>query len=79
MSRNPHELLQETMELLPEARAALADSLLNSLDAETDLNVERAWQMEIEKRMASIEDGTAETISWEDVQAQLLRRLQRPA
>jgi putative addiction module component (TIGR02574 family) len=79
MSRNPQELLKEAMELPPEARAALADSLLNSLDTETDLNVEQAWQEEIQKRMASIEDGTAEMISWEDVQAQLLRRLQRPA
>lgn len=79
MSRNPQELLKEAMELPPDMRAALADSLLNSLDTETDLNVEQAWQEEIQKRMASIEDGTAETISWEDVQAQLLRRLQRPA
>jgi putative addiction module component (TIGR02574 family) len=79
MSRNPQELLKEAMELPPEARAALADSLLNSLDTETDLNIEQAWQEEIQKRMASIEDGTAEMISWEDVQAQLLRRLQRPA
>ena len=79
MSRSPQELLKEAMDLPPEARAALADSLLNSLDTETDLNVEQAWQEEIQKRMASIEDGTAEMISWEDVQAQLLRRLQRPA
>lgn len=79
MSRNPHELLQEAMDLPPEARAALADSLLNSLDTEIDLDVEQAWQKEIEKRMASIEDGTAETISWEDVQAKILRQLQRSA
>lgn len=64
MSRNPAELLREALELPPEGRAALADFLLNSLDTETDPNVEQAWREEIEKRMASIEDGTAETMSW---------------
>jgi putative addiction module component (TIGR02574 family) len=66
MPRNPSELLLEAMELPPEARAALADSLLNSLDTEVDANVEQAWREEIEKPMASIENGTAETVAWED-------------
>jgi hypothetical protein len=43
MSRNLAELLREALELPPEGRAALADSLLNSLDTETDPNVEQAW------------------------------------
>ena len=77
MSRNPAEILHEAMELPAEARAALADSLLNSVDTEVDADVEQAWREEIEQRMASLEQGTAQTVAWEDVKARLAKRLER--
>lgn len=77
MSRSPAEILHEAMELPAEARAALADSLLGSLDTEIDADVEQAWREEIERRMASLEQGTAKTIAWEDVKARLAKRLDR--
>jgi putative addiction module component (TIGR02574 family) len=48
--------------LPPEARAALADSLLDSLDAEVDVDTEQAWREEIERRAVSLDQGTANLV-----------------
>jgi len=42
------QLLQEALELPQPARAALADSLIESLDEEVDENPEAAWAAETE-------------------------------
>jgi putative addiction module component (TIGR02574 family) len=65
------------MELPAEARAALADSLLNSLDSEVDTDAEQLWREEIELRLASLDDGSAQLIPWSEVHARLSARLQR--
>jgi putative addiction module component (TIGR02574 family) len=75
MPREAAQILHEALALPPEARAALADSLLDSLDAEVDPDAERAWREEIEQRAASIDAGTAILIPWEEVQARLRERL----
>jgi len=77
MPREAAQILNEALELPPEQRAALADSLLNSLDTEVDAEVEQAWQDEIERRIESVRNGTAEMVPWEEVQARLLSRLKR--
>jgi putative addiction module component (TIGR02574 family) len=77
MPREASQLLHEALELPPAERAALADSLLESLDADVDEGVEQAWRDEIERRIVSIDEGTAKLVPWEDVYARLRRRLQR--
>ena len=42
MKRDTAEILKEALTLPPEARAALADSLLDSLDTEVDEDAEAA-------------------------------------
>jgi putative addiction module component (TIGR02574 family) len=42
---------------------------------DTDSDIEQAWREEIERRMASIENGMAETVAWEDVRERLRSRL----
>lgn len=64
---DPRDLLQETMKLPPEARAALAGSLLESLDGQVDGDAEAAWSVEIERRLRDIDEGTAKTVSWDEV------------
>lgn len=64
---DPRDLLQETMKLPPEARAALAGSLLESLDGQVDADAEAAWSVEIERRLRDIDEGTAKTVSWDEV------------
>ncbi|HKO13849.1 MAG TPA: addiction module protein [Acidobacteriaceae bacterium] len=77
MPREAAQILHEALELPPEQRAALADSLLNSLDADVDPDVEQAWQEEIERRIESVRNGTTKMVPWEEVQARLLSRLKR--
>lgn len=77
MPRQAAQLLHEALELPAEERAALADSLLESLDETSDAGAEQAWREEIERRIVSIDEGTAKLVPWDDVYARLNRRLQR--
>ena len=71
------ELLRDALSLPPEARAALIDSLLESLDGEVDDNAEEAWREEIYHRLKQIDSGAVELIPWDDAQRRLWTRLQR--
>jgi putative addiction module component (TIGR02574 family) len=77
MPREAALLLHEALELPPEQRAALADSLLGSLDTEVDADAEQAWREEIERRVGSVEDASVRLVPWKDVQARIARRLSR--
>ncbi|HEX4037832.1 MAG TPA: addiction module protein [Acidobacteriaceae bacterium] len=77
MPREAAQLLHEALELPAEARAALADSLLDSLDKDVDADTEQAWREEIERRAISLDEGTANLVSWEEVQSRLIRQLHR--
>jgi hypothetical protein len=50
MNREVSELLEKALSLPPEARAALAGSLLESLDDQVDANAEDEWNREIARR-----------------------------
>jgi hypothetical protein len=49
--------------------------LLESLDSERDPDVERAWAIEIEKRVTQIEAGEVEMIPWEDIKRDMYARI----
>ncbi len=74
MTKDATELLKDALSLPAEARAALADSLLESLDAELD---EDAWRKEIEQRLEQIDRGVVQSVRWEDAQHRLWARLRR--
>lgn len=61
------ELETEALRLNPAARARLAKTLLNSLDALSDAEVERLWVEEAERRNDQIERGVVEARRAEDV------------
>ena len=61
---DPNDLLQEALKLPPEARAALAGSLLESLDDKVDADAESAWAAEIDRRIRQIDQGTVKLVSW---------------
>ena len=77
MLRSPAELLSEALHLPIEARAALADSLLDSLDAEVDPNAEEAWRDEMYRRLQEIDSGSVQLIPWHDAKRRLRARLQQ--
>ncbi len=53
-----------------DARAEVAVELLASLDG-TDPDAEAAWAIEIERRVAAIEAGTARLEPWDDVKRRI--------
>jgi putative addiction module component (TIGR02574 family) len=74
MKRDAAEILKEALALPTEARAALAGSLLDSLDTDVDEDAEAAWAMEVNRRVAELDDGTVKTIPWSEVRRRLTAR-----
>lgn len=60
--------------LPPESRAALAETLLASLDPPIELKYREEWEKEIEDRIDAYERGEMETVSREEVMRQLGER-----
>jgi putative addiction module component (TIGR02574 family) len=74
MAEDAAELLTHALKLPPAARAALADSLVDSLDTDVDEDAEEAWRHEIALRVRDLESGAVQTIAWDDVRRQLRGR-----
>lgn len=74
MSTHVSELFKQASLLSDKERATLAGLLIESLESEIDPDVEEAWRIEIERRVAELDAGTVETVPWEVVRAKLLRR-----
>ncbi len=73
MTPDPSKLLQEALKLTPEARAALAASLLESLEGdEVDEGVEAAWSEEIAKRIHELDSGAVTPIPWPEARRRIL-------
>ena len=51
------ELLTDAMRLPDEQRAALAATLIESLDQNVDEDVEAAWSVEIARRLREVQGG----------------------
>ena len=77
MSRDAGEILKEALDLPAEARAALADSLWDSLDSEIEPSVEDAWRNEIQRRLAHLDSGAVAAIPWSEARSQLLANLRK--
>jgi len=74
MSADAAKLLDEALSLPAEARAALAASLIDSLDQTTDPDAEAAWSKEITKRVKELDEGQVQTVPWSEIRAALLER-----
>ena len=73
MSRDAGEILKEALALPPEARAALADHLWDSLDEEVDANAEEAWRQEIKHRIDDLDSWESRRDTfWSEARARLL-------
>lgn len=75
MSRDVAEILKEALALPPEARAAMADSLLDSLDTEVDEDAEAAWRREVQRRIAQLDSKAVSPIPWTEVRSRLMATL----
>jgi putative addiction module component (TIGR02574 family) len=74
MTLDPSKLLEEALKLSPEARAALASSLLESLDEAVDEGAEAAWAEEIGKRIRELDSGAVTPVPWSEARRMILGR-----
>ncbi len=77
MSEAAAKLLEEALHLSPDERVRLAESILDSVDAD-DLMDDPAFRAELQRRLDSVADGTAQLVPWElardEMRAELARR-----
>mgnify|MGYP001220109323 CR=1 FL=1 len=74
MKQDSDDLLKAALKLPPEARAALAASLLDSLDQEVDEGAEAAWQKEIDRRLRELDSGAVKPIPWSEARRRISGR-----
>lgn len=68
------DMLAEILRLPAEERARLALELLRSLDGEPDPGAAEAWDVEIERRGAEVDAGTADTMTLDEYRDHVRRR-----
>jgi putative addiction module component (TIGR02574 family) len=72
MTEKASDILKRALALPTEARAAIADSLLESLgEGPADEDVEAAWSDEIQRRIEEIDSGKVQLIPYEEVRRRL--------
>jgi putative addiction module component (TIGR02574 family) len=71
MKRDPKDLLEQALKLPPEARAAIAGTLLQSLDNQIDPDSEAAWTAELEARIRELDSGAARVVPWPEARKRI--------
>ena len=71
MKQNIADILKEALKLPPEARAALAGTLLDSLDDTVDRDAESAWEAEILLRLKEIDEGKVRLMPWSEARIKI--------
>jgi putative addiction module component (TIGR02574 family) len=71
MTRDVSELLKKALALPPEARAALAGSLLESIDDTVDASAEEEWGREIARRIVELDSGRVKPVPWAEARRQI--------
>jgi hypothetical protein len=74
MSSDATKLLEAALKLSPEVRAAMAGSLLESLDTAVDADAEAEWEMEITRRLKDLDSSDPHLVSWSDARRKILGR-----
>lgn len=72
MTEDEANLLEAALRLPPEARAALAGSLLDSLDEALDQDAEAAWEAEIAKRIKELDSSSVKPIPWSEARRSIV-------
>lgn len=77
MTPEVSKLLERALSLSLEEQEALADSLISNLGGKVDDGLRAAWETEIEKRIAELDSGKVETVSWGELRRRNLAKLNR--
>ena len=76
-SQTLEKVRTEALSLSEPERAELAQSLIASLDGPPDEGVERAWEVEVRRRLAEIESGTAQLIDRDEFRRRMRECMNR--
>jgi putative addiction module component (TIGR02574 family) len=66
------KLLEEALKLPPEARAALAGSLIDSLDEVVEEDAEAAWAAEISRRLQELDSRAVRAVPWAEARRRIV-------
>jgi putative addiction module component (TIGR02574 family) len=75
MSRTFEDVRNEAMALTPEERGHLAEELLDSVESDEVIEWDDEYAAEIQRRVAEIDAGTAETVDSDEAVANVRRLL----
>lgn len=67
MEIDPKTLASHALALPEDKRAALAASLIQSLEAVAAPEIEEAWRQEVARRVGEIDSGEVEMVPWDTV------------
>lgn len=73
MTAREKALLEKALRLPPEARAALAGTLIESLEEAVDEDAEAAWGREIAERLKDLDSGRVRAIPWVEARRRILQ------
>ena len=76
MSPETENIVQEALQMPREARAFLAEKLLESLDFEEPFNVSPEWKKEISRRCRELDEGLVDLVPGDEVLREARERLQ---
>ena len=71
MDETPQNILELALRLPDSDRAALAATLISSLDTEVDSDAEEKWNAEIQRRITDIDNGTVELIPFSELRKKI--------
>ncbi len=73
MSPETSDLLKRALALPVDERAALANTLLDTLESSNEsVSLQEAWDAEVARRIADLKAGKAVTVPWEELHRELL-------
>lgn len=72
MGSEATKLLEAALKLPPEVRAAMAGSLLDSLDTTVDADAEKDWEQEIARRLKDLDSPHPPLVAWSDARRKIL-------
>ena len=81
MSPEVADLLKRALSLPVDERAALANTLLDSLETKNEFaagSVDDAWDQEVARRIEDLKTGKAVTVPWEQLHRELRAMVNEP-
>jgi putative addiction module component (TIGR02574 family) len=70
-------VVEQALSLNPRDRLRLATELLESVEPQKSVDVERAWEEEIERRIVEVDEGKAKGRAWEEIKRDFDSRYDR--